>query len=117
MFDFDPKRRKNREPGHSLLPLHNSNRQNDSSYSATFESTDSHAMNLAERTLICTIIQRAASDFLKDCESANTFFFGEDQDVCVYYFDLIDIDYDYFVEKLLALKKKLVKNDNDLTVQ
>jgi hypothetical protein len=57
-----------------------------------------------ERELICRIIERAAVDYLKDCEEAADFFLGEGRAVCDAYFELLDLDADSFIEGLRKLK-------------
>jgi hypothetical protein len=57
-----------------------------------------------ERALVCKIIERAALDYLKDCEEAADFFLGERRALCDAYFELLDLDADSFIEGLRKLK-------------
>ena len=53
-----------------------------------------------ERTLFCCIIKQAAQDYLKGCEEAEYFFFGEGKEDCIRYFDHLNLEYGYFIKLL-----------------
>lgn len=73
------------------------------SYTTNFNSSTEN-----ERDLLCSVVEIAARDYLEGCEEAAEFFFAEDSDIQEYFFDHLDIDFDYFIR---LLKEKRLKSD------